>query len=441
MKRYRYIFYFLISLIFLGCEDYLNKVPVDSIVDQNAITDLKSAQAAMDGLYNTLNGFYRGENLLRNFANLSDEQKDVEGINQYTLNSVDPNGINWSISWQVINRANHILEKVPGVESIPSGDKDKFIAEAKFLRALEYLLLAQFFGDVPWVETTDYRVVQNLSRTPVAEVMSNVIRDLEEAEPGLPASYDDVGGDRFRITRGAATALLARAYLYQQNWPESETKASEVINNSSYRLAVDYGDVFADNSSEGILEYFHQNLSSMGATFAEGFLPESKGGFYANVYTDKMANAFEHGDVRKDYSISVDGEGLPYVSKYRNTGANHEVKILRLAEMYLIRAEARAQQGDIPGAAEDLNIIRNRAGLPNTTTAGDKASMLLAIEQERFVELCFEGHRWIDIVRTGRANDIMSAFNPVGWDPTDVLLPIPQSEIDKNPNLTQNPGY
>ena len=440
MKQYKYIIYLSASLIFLGCEDFLEKEPVDSIADQSAITDLKSAQAAVDGLYFDLNGLYSTEALLRNFGNLSDEQNDITGNNQYTLNSVQPDAISWPNSWTVISRANHIIKKVPEVQTISIENIDRFVSEAKFIRALEYLLLTQFWGDVPWTESTDFRQIQSLSRTPTPEVLRNIINDLLEAEQGLPVSYNEVGGSRARIVKGAATALLARTYLYQGNWAEAENKATEVINNSLYTLAPSYQEVFVANSNESILEFFFQDLSSQGITTAELFLTESLGGQYINVHTANFANAFEFGDLRKDEFINVDNEGLPYISKYNETGANQEVKILRLAEMYLIRAESRAQQGNVSGAAEDLNVLRSRADLANTT-ASDQASMLAAIEQERFVELCFEGHRWIDLVRTGRVDEVMSAFNPVGWQATDKLLPIPQSDIDLNPNLTQNPGY
>ena len=174
------------------------------------------------------------------------------------------------------------------------------------------------------------------------------------------------------------------------------------------------------------------------------FLPFALGGRNLYVPTDQLWNAFETGDQRRDVSISTDEGGQLYVSKYPDvtlSGTFQEVKVLRLAEMYLIRAEARAQQNDIDGAVADINVIRNRAGLANTP-ANDQPTVLLAVEQERFVELAFEGHRWIDLVRTNRANKVMGQFNPQGWEPTDQLMPIPLAEIDLNSNiLPQNPGY
>ena len=441
MKRYiLYLSTPLFISMFMGCEDFLDKEPVDSIADQSAIVDLKSAQAAVDGLYNTFNGYYAGELLLGTLSNMSDEQNGVNGDDIWTLNSVDPtmSGSVWAANWTTITHANHIINKVPETGGLSVEQKNKFVSEAKFIRALEYLLAIQFFGDYPWVESTDHREVQNLPRTPLSEIYDYIINDLLEAEKGLPLNYSDAGGIRARVIKPTATALLARIFLYRRNWKKAEEKATEVINNPLYELVPDYQNVFADNSQESILEFIH--VDGTGSSPARTFLTPSLGGSYLYIPTNKIINVFESGDSRKDAFVKTDVDGLLYISKYQQLGTNQETKIMRLAELYLTRAEALAQQGNITDAAEDLNIIRSRAGL-NNTTASDQSSILTAIYQERFIELCFEGHRWIDLTRTEMVDEVMSAFNPSGWDSKDKLLPIPQSEIDFNANLSQNPGY
>lgn len=441
MKRYNLI---LISLLivstFWSCDDFLDEEPVDSITGEFAITDLQSAQAAIDGLYDQLNSFYSDNVMLERLSSMCDEQNERDP-GQLSFNTLDPTSpevmIAWDGNWGVIFSANNIINKLLEISSLSTEQKNKFIAEARFVKSLEYLLLMQFFGEVPWQNSTDFRVLKDLSRTPVVEIYDNIIRDLKHAEQWLPDSYDAVGGSRARIIKPAATALLARIYLYQDNWVEAEKKATEIIENPLFSLLPEYQNVFKDNSEESILE--HVILEEQGNTIAEVFLPSSLGGFNAIIPTRKIIDAFENEDLRKDLIINSEDNDF-FVSKYKELGTNQEIKILRLAEMYLIRAEARVQQGDLSGSSEDLNVIRARAGLEKTI-ANDKTSLLSAIEQERFIELSFEGHRWIDLVRTGRVDEVMSSFNPSTWQSRARLLPIPITEIELNPNLTQNPGY
>lgn len=441
MKTIKLLSITFILLFFLSCEEFLDESPVDSITDKTAINDLESAESAIAGLY----ALYPGRPIF-SLANMSDEQNDVLGDDEFTLNAVLPitsvlAGI-WTPSWEVIYRANNIIQEIPQVNNLTSDQINQFVAEARSLRALQYLVhLIPFFGDVPWIESTDIEILRKLSRTPKNEVLNNIIIDLSAAEPYLPDEYDTETKTRTRITKGAVQAILARTYLYLRDWQQAENKASEVINNSLYELQTNYNDVFTPNSIESILELWSDEITNEG--IGQRFFPESLDGAYLYVPTSKMENAFETGDIRKAAALNTDDDGLQYIFKYQDvarSGTLQEKKELRLAEMYLIRAEARAQQNKLTEAQEDLNIIRNRAGLPNTL-ASNQNELLLAIEQERFVELCFEGHRWIDLVRTGRVDEVMSEFNP-NWNPRAKLLPLPQTELDLNPNLRpQNPGY
>lgn len=441
MKTIKFLYIPLLIVCTTGCNDFLDENPVDSIIDEIAITDVESAEATIAALY----ALYPGRPITT-LANMSDEQNDFPGDGEFSLNVVESTtqgmiGV-WNPNWEVIYRANNIIQEIPRVENLTAEQKDQFVAEAKTIRALQYLVhLIPFWGDVPWTESTDIEVLRKLSRTPEDQVLSNIIADLSEAELNLPEEYDTQTKTRTRIIRGSAKAILARAFLYQENWQQAEIKATEVINNPLYELQVDYENVFVPNSQESIFELWSDQFINQGV--GQSFFPESLGGGYASVPTSNIEDAFEPGDIRKATALNRDENDLPYIFKYRDvtqSGELQEKKEIRLAEMYLIRAEARAQQNKIAEAQEDLNTIRNRAGLDNTT-ANDQSTLLLAIEQERFVELAFEGHRWADLVRTGRVDQVMGQFNP-NWNPRAKLLPLPQEEVDLNPNLLpQNPGY
>ena len=435
MKQYKLIIAILIWLPITACEDFLDKEPVDSITDQSAIKDLNTAKAALFGLYNLFYSDPRGN------GSLSDEQNEAIPGALSTNTLLPEDAGSWRGLYEPIHTANNIIQKVPLVNTIPIEQKAQIIAEAKCIRALNYLIMMQFYGDIPWTESTDYRVNERLSRTPMTEIYANIISDVLEAEQTLPLEYASNDETRTRFTKGAATALLSRIYLYNGNWAEAQAKSTDVINNPLYQLQGDYQTVFTKNSPESILELWSDIETHVGP--ARSYLPVSLGGFHSVFPTNKIENAFEDGDLRKEVVLGTSLEGLLYINKYKDaglTGDFQEIKVFRLAEIYLIRAEARAKQNDLTGAVQDLNIIRNRAGLLNHMST-DQISVLLAIEQERFVELCFEGHRWIDLVRTARVDEVMAAFNPTTWLPRASLLPIPQIEIDRNPNLAQNPGY
>ena len=441
MRLFNLILTLILICTMISCEGFLEEKPVDAIIDEIAITDYESAESALAGLYNIY-----PSRPIASLADMSDEQNGVPGDDDFTLNSIQPltflSGI-WESYWRAIFRANNVILEIPRVEKLTEEQRDQIIAEAKCIRANIYVAhLTAFWGDIPWTESTDIRTLEKLSRNPQEEVFNNVINDLLEAEADLPVEYETDIKTRTRITKGAATSLLARTYLYQENWEQAEVKATQVINNSSlYQLQANYDDVFVPNSPESIFELWSDIFTNVG--IGQLFFPSSLDGNYISTPTDKIENAFEVGDLRKPTSLTTDAGGVLYINKYRDvnrTGNLQEIKEIRLAELYLIRAEARARQNNLLGAAQDLNVIRNRAGLSNTP-ANDQASMLAAIEQERFVELCFEGHRWIDLVRTQRVDEVMGEFNP-NWNTRAKLLPIPQSEIDLNSNLLpQNPGY
>ncbi len=270
-------------------------------------------------------------------------------------------------------------------------------------------------------------------RVPVAQVYESIISDLNFAVANLANS-----GSKIRGSQNAAKALLARVYLYQQNYQMAAATASDVITNGGYTLLPNYADVFAtEENAESIFEISFSQLERN--RIAEYNFPKSLNGRREVEPSQDLLDAFEENDQRFDASLAF-ASTLAYAIKYDdlNLGADNFI-VIRLADMYLIRAEALAKSsGDVTQIKADLNIIRNRAGLSNFNS-NDINQLITAIEKERRVEFAFEGQRWFDLVRTGRAVEVL--FNVTS--PNQTLFPIPFDELQTNldPGMVQNPGY
>ena len=281
-------------------------------------------------------------------------------------------------------------------------------------------------------------------RIPVATVYANTKADLEQAITLLPEEY--VTSDRARPNKYAAHALLARVDLYAGLWNEASNEASAVLNNTgAYTYEQDLDKIFRKESTSTIWQlapgFSNGNtLEAQTFNFNEGPPPIS-------ALTNDFMSAFTADDQRKSHWTQAITDGTstwyhPFKYKFGDSGTSSEYSIiLRLGEMYLIRAEARAHSGDLIGAKEDLNTIRHTAGLTNTS-ATTPDEILDAILQERRLELFTEfGHRFFDLKRFNKIQTILSAVKP-GWDLHDDLFPIPEAELNLNPNLKpQNPGY
>jgi hypothetical protein len=326
-----------------------------------------------------------------------------------------------------------------------TGFRNQAIAQAKFLRAFCYFYLTNLYGAVPLVLTTDVAQNSVLGQSSSAAVYQQIIADLQFAQSNLATDYSASAGQRTMANQSAATALLARVYLYTGDWADAEAQATAMIgNNALYSLATNLATVFTPSNNEAILQFY--NDANGFTDYANQVLPNAVAKVPTYILTPQLVNAFEAGDNRKAEwldSLTYNGTVYYYPYKYKSlvSGANAEYyTLLRLAEQYLIRAEARAEQGNISGAQADINVIRNRAGLGNTT-AGDQTSLLAAVAQERRIELyCEWGHRWLDLKRTGTANAVLGAEKTT-WTATDVLWPIPSAQIIANANLVQNAGY
>ncbi|MEO6509294.1 MAG: RagB/SusD family nutrient uptake outer membrane protein, partial [Patescibacteria group bacterium] len=255
------------------------------------------------------------------------------------------------------------------------------------------------------------------------------------------------GNEKVRPNKWTASALLARVYLYKEEWQKADAEANAVINSGMYSMTSNLNNVFLKNSTEAIWQLQPVNVAwntweGKDVLFATGSTPPTY--YISNV----LLNSFEPADARKTSWIGSRnylGQQFFYPYKYKVYGNNAPVTeyymVFRLGEQFLIRAEARMMQDNLMGAESDINTIRTRAGLANITFS-NKAAAIIAIENERRHELFAEwGHRWFDLKRTNRADGVIGALKPATWQSTDELWPIPISQINANPFLTQNPGY
>jgi hypothetical protein len=445
----------LTTVLLFSCRKFVEiAIPKTQITTPAVYTDDATAISAIRGIYSKMmegdfaRGYLKSVTLLTGlssdeFINYSSDPNNVE----FYTNSLLPvnSDINnlWKDAYSYIYQANAVIEGLSNSTGLSASIKTQLGGEAKFLRAYFHFYLVNLWGDVPLITTTDYRINATAYRTSSANVYQQIILDLKGAQSNLADDYSYSNNERVRPNKWAATALLARVYLYTGDWVNAEAQATMIISNTSrYSIVSNLDNVFLKNSNEAIWQLMPVEP---GKNTWEGTLFKIQN--YVAL-TNQSVNAFEPGDNRKNSWVNsyTDATGLHYYPyKYKISIDNQPLTeysmILRLAEQYLIRAEARAQQNNVVGAQADINTIRNRAGLSNTA-ANDKASLLLAIEHERLVELFSEwGHRWLDLKRTNRTNAILGPLKGTSWQATDVLYAIPQSELLNDPNLTQNAGY
>lgn len=376
----------------------------------------------------------------------------------------------WTLLYQGILAANTSMEGLNASTGLYPVVKKQLLGECYFMRAFYYFYLINLYGDVPLALTSDPNINNGLPRAGQAKVYEQIVADLLKARDLLNPNY--VGRDmlpyalnaeRVRPNRAAATALLARVYLYMGNQDAAtEATATEVINQTDLYGLLPLNDMFLKNSREAIWQL--QPVRN-GRNTDNGFmfvLPEQGPNGTTTINGNPVSlnidlvNAFDAGDIRAEMGNWINSVTTPsgltyhYPFKYK-VKAVAEVSeyemVLRLAEQYLIRAEARAMQNKLTGpnsAASDLNIIRERAGLP-PTTATTQTELLDAILKERRVELFAEwGHRWLDLKRTGKVDEVMEvATGEKGstWRSFQQWYPLPYNDILRGPNLKQNPGY
>jgi len=441
------ITYFLMTILALtSCAKVLDVDPSQSISPEEALKDKTGIQRAITGSYSVLQyvGSYGRYQVI--VSDLAADNLDWIATS-VDYSEIDANDINagnsiidgiWTANYDGINRVNNVLNKLPKITDATQAEKDVFEGEALFLRALFHFNLANFFGGIP-IKTMPTLDLSNVdqAKNSLDEVYLQVIDDLKIAVEKLPATVEAGRASSF-----SAAALLARVYLtyfHSSGNQEMATKAIEmadkVINEGGYTLAPSYADLFNGNNTEPIFQvvFDAQNYNRL----AQNFFPISLSGLYIIAPSPGFMTCFDPVDtVRFANSALIDIENKPYCFKYRDivTGTDR-VMVLRLAEMYLIKAEALAYtNGDVEEIATNINVIRTRAGLPNTE-ASTIPLLKLAIENERRYEFAFEGQRWQDLVRTKRAVPLL------GISEQATLFPIPLSEMQTNKKMTQNDGY
>lgn len=449
-----------ILVISISCEDFVEiEAPETDIVSETVFQSNATATSAVLHLYtemNTSSDFAGGGSssisLLQglNADELTTLTSSVSTeLESFFFNNVLSTGTEvaniWSTCYSIIYGTNAIIEGLKNSSRVSPELQEQLEGEAKFIRAFCHFYLVNLFGDIPYISSTDYRINSNVSRVSVSEVYQGITNDLLEAKDLLNNDYPT--SNRVRPNRGVVTALLARVYLYMEDWINAEIQASEIIDSNSMYSLSEVDQTFLISSNETIWQLFpdeDNNNGNDGSTFIVVDVPRFV------VMSEDLFNSFEDGDVRKEKwigSVTSDSETYIFPFKYKSQDSDPESEytvVFRLAEQYLIRAEARAQQSNLSGAISDLDVIRQRAELPLVSVTNpniSQSNLLFVIEQERRLELFTEwGHRWFDLKRTGRAGTVLSVVKEE-WESTDVLLPIPQNETELNQNLTQNPGY
>jgi starch-binding outer membrane protein, SusD/RagB family len=450
----------------VGC-NVLDQDPQFQIATDEAFSNPVNAEAALNGLYNEAQLVYNwraqtiGE-LASDLVQSIDTWDNFNVIDEFrqTPDNTEIDDLYTQI-YRTIDLANNIIAFAPTVPGLSQESINDMQGQAYTFRGMMYFELVKYFGGIPGkygefgvvIETEPSIGVGEdayKERASLQDTWNQVRSDLEMGESMLPASRSSNFLSRSRLTKAAATAMLARYHLYLDNWTEAEAKATEVINQSSFELVVPFSDIFrTDFSTESIFE-MHYNVVDFSG-FRQWYYPASLNGrgglsFHAPFAEELLAR---QGTDERSNLIALNPAfgGVYYSTKFDELQNASNVPVLRIAEMYLIRAEARANLGNVTGGLEDLNAVRNRAGLGDVTAGNGEQLVDLILDERRF-EFAIEGHRFFDMTRTGRAVEVFSNIPrttgsgtyAIG-DSERYIFPIPNSEIFTNPNMEQNQAY
>lgn len=464
-------------------KSFIEKNPVSSVTTDVLYKTDKDFQDAVIGTYQALRTQYAN---MWQFGDLRGDDAFIQVTNQPSSTAVDNFSINssdallsntWANYYIAINRANNILTKIESADAAVVKNKDRYIGEAKFLRAVAYFDLVRIFGDVQMI--TNVPTIEETAatpRTPAATVYAEVIiKDLLDASVKLPVVY--TGTEVGRATRGAAKAMLGKAYLTVKDFPKAEAILQELTAPPfTYALLPNYNDLFDYTKNEHHSEYifdieYEEGLGGQGSIFTRDFMPNVtallnyygiKGGFNESISpTRSFVDVWQSADKRKDVSVQCCGSWknpttgavttfnsttsqsytLKYVTPVGMQGDSRaNWKVIRYADVLLMLAEALNENGKTAAALVPLNQVRARAGL--AAYAGlTQAQLRDNVALERRFELSFEGHRWFDLVRTGKA---LAALAPVGMRDYMDVFPVPLSQVKVMNNATlfpQNKGY
>ena len=469
IKWVQYVIFFMtitiISFIFISCKKIVETdPPINSITTVQVFSNDADATSVVTGIYSQLintQGTAKFSNgAITLYAGMTSDELaytrsslvDFYNNSLLSTNSFISTSL-WNPMYLAIYKCNATLEGLNSSAGVSDQVRNQLIGEVKLIRAFCYFYLVNLFGDVPLVVNIDWKSSASMTRASSENVYEQIVSDLKDAQSNLAQDYSLSKGERSRPNAWAASALLARVYLYLKDWPNAEATSTIIINNSSlFKLETDLNKVFLKTSVEAIWQLQPSNISSPYAT-TEGaslipFSSTAKADYYL---TPQLLNIFDATDKRKAaWTNKSVNSSITYVYPYKykvalgTTGStiNEYYMVLRLAEQYLIRAEARVYQDNLTGAISDINSIRARAGISSLLTTVSKNEIIDSIGNERMRELFAEwGHRWFDLKRTNKADDVLAPLKGNNWQSTDKLYPIPYSELQKNPNLDQNLGY
>lgn len=476
MKLYKQLilcFFGLLQMVICSCKKAIDiGQPINQLANSTVFTSDKTAQGAVAGVFGNMaavSHMYNGNTSISLQQGLAaDELVSLSSLGSpfYSNNLTSQNTYYWTEIYSEVFSINSALVGLTNATTITPAIRNQLLGEMMFARAFIYFYAVNLYGDLPIALTTDYLTNSSLNRSSQQLVYNQIIQDLKDAQGLLPDnSYLSGTGapstERVHPNKQSASALLARIYLYQKDWVNAESQATQVIGASSYKLEA-LNSVFLKGSREAIWQLSPQSSGSNNNNGDAAYLviytsPASNQQLLS--LNSNLLNAFEPDDARLvNWIGTYNAASMPplpattykFANKYKAyavstaTPVSEYPVMLRLAEQYLIRAEARAQQENFVDARNDLGAIRSRANLLNTT-ANTKDALLNAIAHERQVELFTEmGHRWFDLRRTGKIDSVMSIITPKKagtWDTYKQLIPIPAAEILINPKLFQNKGY
>jgi len=442
-------FIFILLVVLNSCSKKLEIQPETYLDQSNAVKTSDDVKAVLIGAYSDMGsrnlyggGIFLREDLLANSDDI-DWSGTYQGMTQIYNKQIPVDNSfvsdDWTTGYKTINDANTVLDNISLVEEV---DKATVAAEAKFIRGVTYFALVQIFAKdwnngtpasnlgVPLVlkSTTDVDASSQVARNKVAEVYTQILSDLVAAEADLPET------NTFYATKIAANAMLARVYLQQSDFAKAAAaanKAIELADNNGLHLMDHFADAFPTKDPPKAIDNTPEDIFSMQVTNTSGLNEFNT--FYAETnrgditVTQDHLDKYEAGDDRINM---INGDG--YVAKFDNVYGN--VHNIRLAEMYLIRAEANFRKNTSVGATPlaDINVIRSRALLDPLSSAN---LTLDAILHERYIELAFEGFFLQDIKRN------KGSVGNLEWDSPKLVYPIPLREIRVNSKLEQNDGY
>jgi hypothetical protein len=463
MKKSRSIYIVaLASLFAFSCSKLIEipDHPINQIPESRVFNDSADIISAIAGVYSnfranqtagtlgstmvTTIGGMSADELLPSYSSNAGFVSNVIPVTDGSVSTL------WTSGYSNLYQMNSCINGIGSTTAVSDSLKQALVAEIKVARAFYYFQLVNLFGGVPLITATDYNITGKQGRAGVDEVYGLIRADLAEARSVLKARYPSSAGTKYRPNLYTALALSAKVFLYRQQWDSAAMMAKQIINDGLYQLESTPATVFSKSSKE-VIWSLPGNGTSVSTGEGYALLPTSIYSAPAYYLNPLLLSAFEDNDLRKTAwirTLTVSGKTYSCAQKYKsNQGTSiaapaypsEDYVMFRLADMYLILAEADAQLSNTTDARTNLDIVRTRAGLP--AYAGTDADLLTAIYHERQIEMAFEwGNRWYDLKRTGTIDAVLGAQKPT-WTSTAALLPIPSTQLIANVALTQNEGY